>query len=145
MDNCKEIANSMPGWNNQLQLGKAGGASLGGGGKKVQPVASFPGGLGSRSVGPEATRMYRSVELPGVGDFEARHTSRSHLQARYSVLCFPTRQPNFHIAPSLSSRDILVAMISSDKGNDIPPAPPPVDLCRKCDGWKESLGWCLVS
>ena len=34
-----------------------------------------------------------------------------------------------------------MATISTDKGSDIPPMPPTVDLPRKCDGKKELLGW----
>ena len=42
-------------------------------------------------MGPGAISTYRATELPGVGDFEARYNSHSHLQAR--VLCFHTLQP----------------------------------------------------
>ena len=38
-----------------------------------------------------------------------------------------------------------MAMISTDKGSDIPPMPPTVDLLGRDDDKRELLGWCLVS
>ena len=68
----------------------------------------------------------------------------SHLQARFSsCLLFFSHRPSLtsKIVPSLSLRDISVPTIPRDKGSDISPTPPTVDLQREIDGSKELGGW----
>ena len=83
-------------------------------------------------MGGSLARIYRSLVPRAVGDLD-RYSSRS--------LFFPAPHPRVHLASSLSLREIWVATISIDKGSDIAPMPPTVDSPRKCDGYRDFLGW----
>ena len=79
------------------QLGKACRVLLGGGGKKVSKLRPCPGTI-ARYLWAQEPPAYIWVELPG--DFEARHNSPSHLQARYSLRSLFSHRP----APTLVLR-----------------------------------------
>ena len=81
-----------------FQSGKACRVLLGGGGKKVSKLRPCPGTLAGYPWAQEPP-AYIGVELPG--DFEARHNSPSHLQARYSLRSFFSQRlaPTFVLRP----------------------------------------------
>ena len=65
-------------------------------------------------IGPSNSQELETSKLA-----TTRFSSPSSLQFAFFVSPPPT--PTFNTAPSLSSRDISVGTISSDKGSDIPP------------------------
>ena len=140
--------------------------SLGGGGKKVHPVALTPGsrvhsretrlataatptpgshhtlpkGPGAIALGTYTTRAPPGLEISKLA------TTRFPISklATARILCFSHPPPLGLILRPHCHRDISVATIPSDKGSDIAPTPPPVDSCRKWTRRKELLGWCLL-
>ena len=129
----------MLGWNNPLPIGWSGG-SLGGGIKK---------GLASRfhSRGPELP-----IHGPGsdqhIVSMNSRELETSKLATTRILI---SRLASFifchlpsltsKMAPSLSLRDISVRKIPRDKGSDISPTPPTVDLHKEIGGRKELGRW----
>ena len=134
----------MPGWNNPLS-GKAGGVLFGGGGKKVYPVASLPWGPKLATHGPRSHRWwYVHIGQLNPGGWRPRSSlqlvfsSLSSLQLAFFVFLPTTPKP--HMGPVVTKGYIMVATISSDKGSDIPPTPPTVDLGKKWNRRKELRG-----
>ena len=126
----------MPGWNNPLPIGQSARSIARGWWKKSfsrslpcpEAIARYPWARErSAHIGPSNSRELETSKLA---------TTRVLISklATARVLCVPTYHPNADSAPLLSSRNISVATISlaSDKGRDIPPMPPTVDLRKKC-------------
>ena len=98
--------------------------SVGGGGKKVYPVAFTPGSRHTLPKGPGAIApsTYTTIAPPGL-EISKLATAR--------ILCFSHPPPLGLTLRPHCHRDISVATIPSDKGSDIAPTPPPVDSCKK--------------
>ena len=90
----------MLGWNNPLPIGQSMVVSLGGGGKRYSQSRPHPVAIATQGPGSHPY-IYRSRVPLGVGAFEVRHNSPSHLQARYSSgsLFFPPTTPHFILRP----------------------------------------------
>ena len=128
----------MPGWNNPLPIGQSGWSivrrwsekGLSGQGKARYQWAREPllvVHIGQSNPGGWRPRSSLQLAL----------SSPSSLQIAFFV--FPPTTPKSHIGPLLSLRNILVATILSDKGSDIPPTPPTVDLRKKWNRMKERI------
>ena len=89
-------------------------------------------GHSSLCTDQRATGIYRTIHPQGF---------KNSMLATARVLCFPPTTPHSLPAPSLSSRDLPVPTISSDKGSDTSPTPPPVETRKKLDRWNRLLGW----
>jgi len=66
----------MSGWNNPLPNRQSLGVSLRGGGNKVYPISSSPGGHSTQSTGPGpiVSTTYTMIEPPGLETFKLTTT-----------------------------------------------------------------------
>ena len=130
----------MLGWNNLLPIGQ----SLG------EKFVEVFGGMFARSLrghsslrtDQRATSIYRTIDPQG---FRTSMLATTRILvsrlATARVFCFPPATPHSSPAPSLSARDLSVPTISSDKGSDTSPTPPPVESWKKLDRRNSLLGW----
>ena len=99
-------------------------------------------GHSSLRTDQRATSIYRTIDPQG---FRISMLATTRILvfrlATARVFCFPPTTPHSPPAPSLSSRDLPVPTISSDKGSDTSPTPPPVEIWKKLDGWNRLLRW----
>ena len=91
--------------------------------------------------GPESHMHIQNPCLPAVESLDARFNSHPRLQARYSSrFLLPTHHPKLPHGAHIVSWDLSVPTISSDKGSDTSPPPPPVESQKRIDRWNGLLG-----